>query len=41
MCETKPPRLSWFRRIGPGLITGAADDDSSGITTYSCTGARI
>ena len=28
-----------FRSIGPGFITGAADDDPSGIGTYSQTGA--
>ena len=28
------------RRIGPGLITGAADDDPSGIATYSQAGAQ-
>src|SRR5690242_6470394 len=27
--------------IGPGLITGAADDDPSGIATYSQTGAQF
>lgn len=27
--------------VGPGLITGAADDDPSGIATYSITGARF
>ena len=26
---------SFLSRIGPGLITGAADDDPSGIATYS------
>src|SRR5208282_4429478 len=34
-----------FRRfcsnLGPGLITGAADDDPSGISTYSVTGAAF
>ena len=34
-----------FRRflniLGPGLITGAADDDPSGIATYSQTGAQF
>ena len=25
-------------RLGPGLITGASDDDPSGIATYSQTG---
>jgi NRAMP (natural resistance-associated macrophage protein)-like metal ion transporter len=29
----------WLRIIGPGFITGAADDDPSGIATYSQTGA--
>src|ERR1700680_5350319 len=28
-----------FAVLGPGLITGAADDDPSGISTYSVTGA--
>ncbi|MCM1567700.1 NRAMP family divalent metal transporter [Dehalobacter sp. 4CP] len=28
-----------FKKIGPGFITGAADDDPSGIATYSQTGA--
>ena len=32
---------SWFRRLGPGLITGAADDDPSGIATYSQAGAQF
>jgi NRAMP (natural resistance-associated macrophage protein)-like metal ion transporter len=31
----------WFRILGPGLITGAADDDPSGIATYSQTGAQF
>lgn len=30
---------SWWRALGPGLVTGAADDDPSGIATYSQTGA--
>ncbi len=29
-----------FKALGPGLITGAADDDPSGIATYSQAGAR-
>ncbi len=28
------------RRVGPGVITGAADDDPSGIATYSQAGAQ-
>ncbi|MBI4036917.1 Nramp family divalent metal transporter [Candidatus Daviesbacteria bacterium] len=30
----------YWHTLGPGLTTGAADDDPSGITTYSQTGAR-
>jgi NRAMP (natural resistance-associated macrophage protein)-like metal ion transporter len=32
---------SWMKRLGPGLITGAADDDPSGIATYSQAGAQF
>lgn len=32
---------SFFAELGPGLITGAADDDPSGISTYSVTGASF
>ncbi|HVW82425.1 MAG TPA: divalent metal cation transporter [Candidatus Paceibacterota bacterium] len=37
-----PLRLAeeYFHNLGPGLTTGAADDDPSGIGTYSQTGAR-
>jgi NRAMP (natural resistance-associated macrophage protein)-like metal ion transporter len=35
------PRLSWLRILGPGLITGASDDDPSGIATYSQAGAQF
>lgn len=31
----------FLRILGPGLITGAADDDPSGIATYSQTGAQF
>lgn len=31
----------FFRELGPGLITGAADDDPSGISTYSVAGASF
>jgi NRAMP (natural resistance-associated macrophage protein)-like metal ion transporter len=31
----------WLRTLGPGLITGAADDDPSGIATYSVVGAQF
>lgn len=29
----------WARSLGPGVVTGAADDDPSGIATYSIAGA--
>lgn len=32
---------SLLKRLGPGFITGAADDDPSGIATYSQTGAMF
>ncbi len=32
---------SFFRALGPGIVTGAADDDPSGIATYSQTGAQF
>jgi NRAMP (natural resistance-associated macrophage protein)-like metal ion transporter len=32
---------SFFRNLGPGLITGCADDDPSGISTYSVAGAAF
>jgi hypothetical protein len=28
-------RAALFKQLGPGLVTGAADDDPSGIATYS------
>jgi NRAMP (natural resistance-associated macrophage protein)-like metal ion transporter len=31
----------FFANLGPGLITGAADDDPSGISTYSIAGAAL
>ena len=33
--------VALFRELGPGLITGAADDDPSGIATYSQAGAQF
>ena len=35
------PEGNGFAELGPGLITGAADDDPSGIATYSQAGARF
>src|ERR1700734_1475109 len=44
----RPIRSLWDRvkehplaRVGPGLITGVADDDPSGIATYSQAGAQF
>jgi len=31
----------WWGKLGPGIITGAADDDPSGIATYSQAGAQF
>jgi Mn2+/Fe2+ NRAMP family transporter len=36
--QTRP---SFLRLLGPGLVTGAADDDPSGIATYSQAGAQF
>jgi len=35
------PLVRYFRNLGPGLVTGASDDDPSGITTYSVAGAAL
>jgi NRAMP (natural resistance-associated macrophage protein)-like metal ion transporter len=37
----KQPFHRFFAKLGPGLITGAADDDPSGISTYSVAGAAF
>ncbi len=34
-------RKSFWKKFGPGIITGAADDDPSGIATYSQTGSQF
>lgn len=40
--HAKPKRpVSLVSRLGPGLITGAADDDPSGVATYSQAGAQF
>src|ERR1022692_1008853 len=48
LVRTNAVRLLWGRlkehplsRLGPGLITGVADDDPSGIATYSQAGAQF
>ena len=35
------PIRRFFALLGPGLVTGAADDDPSGIVTYSIAGAQL
>src|ERR1700731_168244 len=39
--ESRNPMVRFFANLGPGLITGAADDDPSGIATYSTAGALL
>lgn len=39
--ESQNPIVRFFANLGPGLITGAADDDPSGIATYSTAGALL
>jgi len=35
------PQASWMKRLGAGFVTGAADDDPSGVGTYSQVGAKF
>jgi NRAMP (natural resistance-associated macrophage protein)-like metal ion transporter len=39
--DSRNPIVRFFANLGPGLITGAADDDPSGIATYSTAGALL
>src|SRR5579863_535738 len=39
--DAREPAADILPRLGPGLITGAADDDPSGIATYSQVGAEF
>ena len=43
MKKEREPRakVPFLKKLGPGLITGAADDDPSGIATYSQAGAQF
>jgi NRAMP (natural resistance-associated macrophage protein)-like metal ion transporter len=44
LLKSVPPRIkriALLNQLGPGLITGAADDDPSGIATYSQGGAQF
>lgn len=39
--DSPPPGRRFLQILGPGLITGASDDDPSGIATYSQVGAQF
>src|ERR1700674_4054210 len=41
MMREKNPVKRFFKVLGPGLITGASDDDPSGIGTYAVAGASL
>ena len=41
MTASRQEETSVAKKLGPGLITGAADDDPSGIATYSQAGAQF
>src|ERR1700716_269754 len=41
MTKRKSKLRRFLSVLGPGLITGAADDDPSGIATYSIAGAQM
>lgn len=44
MAGNKRTAMTWRRigrALGPGVTTGAADDDPSGVATYSITGAQL
>src|ERR1700682_3784114 len=40
-CQMSTTRRGLLSRLGPGLVTGASDDDPSGIATYSQVGAQF
>src|SRR5205809_3880325 len=39
--HTHNPLVRYFQTLGPGRVTGASDDDPSGIATYSVAGAAF
>jgi Mn2+/Fe2+ NRAMP family transporter len=39
--KTLPPGLAFLAVLGPGLVSGFADNDAGGITTYSVVGAQF
>src|SRR5438105_13730204 len=41
LLRSRLPRLAFLTALGPGLISGFADNDAGGITTYSIVGAQF
>src|SRR5256885_13730247 len=41
LLRSRLPRLAFLTALGPGLISGFADNDAGGITTYSVVGAQF
>src|SRR5256885_4406282 len=41
LLRSRLPRLAFLAALGPGLISGFADNDAGGITTYSVVGAQF
>src|SRR2546425_4524088 len=41
MALRRNPLVRYFSVLGPGLVTGASDDDPSGIATYASVGASV
>ncbi|NUN67145.1 divalent metal cation transporter (plasmid) [Pseudanabaena biceps] len=41
LAKDKTKKKNWWQTLGPGLITGASDNDPSGIATYSQAGAQF
>jgi NRAMP (natural resistance-associated macrophage protein)-like metal ion transporter len=39
--DSRPPWKRYLAALGPGLVTGASDDDPSGIATYAQAGAQF
>src|SRR5437667_9619955 len=39
--RSRLPRMAFLTALGPGLISGFADNDAGGITTYSVVGAQF
>ncbi|KVM74903.1 hypothetical protein WT05_33185 [Burkholderia stagnalis] len=39
-CGMRHAARPWYRRLGPGLLAGASDDDPSGTAVYAQAGSR-